>query len=190
LSSPDPSELLRALFEAPRAGEDNAGAGLHAIVAQRARERQMAVLDLGVQPHEEAASLCRVLAAIALQGVRHGRAAVPTLILSSGEVRWERRPAGAAQFLLALAAALDAHAAIYGLAAQGPWPAQGGGGSEAPAAFFFGPDTLARSQQMGMIPLRALASGQAAALFERLQSRMPFAWDVGGTTVVRGLLLA
>lgn len=133
-----------------------------ARVAHAARAQGLVVLELGLQPAAEARDLVDVLAAIALQGVRMGRAAVPTLILSAGPVRLRGAPAGAAQFLLALALALDEHPAIHACAMDST-PLAG-----EPACVRLAPGTLLQSRAAGLDPGKALLAGSAGAFFVQL----------------------
>ncbi len=133
---------------------------------ERARALGLVALGLGMQGAGEARDLVGVLAAIALQGVRDGRAASPTVILSAGPVLMGGREVGAASLLLTLALALDAHPAIYALAAgwaseEGARIASAGGAWGALLA----PDTLLRARSRGIQPEAMLVAGRAAELF-------------------------
>jgi glycerate-2-kinase len=186
-------QTLQDLFSgmaAPNATEVSAGVALQRCV-ERARAQGLVVLLLGMQEPDEASELASVLAAIAQQGVRDGRAASPTVILSGGPVLLRGREVGAASFLLTLALALDAHPAIYAMAMAGATdPAQAGCADRAWAGFL-SPDCLRRAQALGWHAQRALADGQAADLFAAIGDEIgldgrPVA---PGLPVLRGLLL-
>lgn len=131
--------------------------------AERARASTLVVLPLGLQAAEEARELAAVHAAIALQGVRHGRPSAPTVILSAGPVLAAGTPAQAPDYLLALLLALDAHPAIHAAACSrsgaGTWSG------------YLGPDTTHRARDHGLHPAafaRAGNAGTAARFFEQL----------------------
>jgi glycerate-2-kinase len=131
--------------------------------ADRARASTLVVLPLGLQAAEEARELAAVHAAIALQGVRHGRPSAPTVILSAGAVLAAGTPAQAPDYLLALLLALDAHPAIHAAACSrtgaGTWSG------------YLGPDTTQRARDHGLHPAafaHAGNAGTAARFFEQL----------------------
>ncbi len=195
--SPDPRQIMASLFAASaRTAPCDASAFLEAL-ASAARAQQLAVLNLGLQSPGEARELCNVLAGIAMQALRHGRPALPTLILSAGEAQVGGRPAGAAQFLIALALALDAHPAIHAFAAE--WPdeagdqikrANSGTDGAAPAwAALATPDMIERARALGLLPERLLAGSDAAQLFERTGTLMTIDGQASGAGVLRAVLL-
>jgi hydroxypyruvate reductase len=138
------------------------------LAAACARARAYVVLPLGVQAATDARQLASLHAAIALQSVRHGRPLAPTLILSAGGVLRAGAPAGAADFLLALALSLDENAAIHACAC-GPPPAPGVADPTGPhAGFLVAPDTVRRALALGLQPGARLLAGQAGAFFGAL----------------------
>jgi hydroxypyruvate reductase len=155
--------------------------------ATRARAAGLVVLELGLQPAAEARELVDVLAAIALQGVRMGRAAVPTLILSGGPALLRGAPAGAAEFALALVLALDEHPAIHACVSEFPI-------AESACSVRLAPDTLQRARGLGLHPGQALTGGAAAAFFDQLgdlmsgSTKLPEA--IAGRQVLRAVLLS
>jgi glycerate 2-kinase len=174
--SPSLHDLLPTLFAEDGAAHaagaiDSASSGAAlaarlARAADRGRDVGLVVLNLGAQAPGEARELASVHAAIALQGVRHGRPDAPTLILSGGPVLLEGRSVGAAPFLLTLALALDAHPAIHGYACGGPRdPAHVPG-----LGVVLAPDTGARARQRQLHAGQMLVSGQALRFFEQLDA--------------------
>jgi len=188
-------QILQDLFLLAQPPWNTAGSPVVALqdAGKRARAQGLVVLELGMQAQGEARELASVLAAIARQGVREGRAAAPTVILSGGPVCLSGRETGAASFLLMLALALDAHPAIHALAiggaSGGQTPADGQGRGW---AGFVAPDTLARAQQQGLQAAPMLASGRAADFFEALGDQIRIErWPAEGaaTVVLRAVLL-
>lgn len=135
-----------------------------ARAAARARAQGLVALELGIQAPAPVHELVNLHAAIALQAVRHGRPAAPTVIVSGATALRDGQPVEPADWLLALALALDAHPAVS--AGARSWPEQG----DAPlSAWFLAPDTLARLRRLGPAQTRA----GAAAQFERLGDAVP-----------------
>jgi hydroxypyruvate reductase len=109
------------------------------------------------------------MAGIARQVARHGQpAAPPCVLLSGGEttvtVRGTGRGGRNAEFLLALAAALDGQPGIHALAAD----TDGIDGSEDNAGAIIGPDTLARAARLGLDLKAMLADNDAYSAFSAL----------------------
>lgn len=177
--------LLAALFADAGASDGDGPAAIVQRAADRARAQGLVVLVLGLQPEEEASALAQVHTAIARQGVRDGRAANPTLLLSAGPVRVQGAEAGAAAWLLTLALALDGHPAIYACA----WgPAQPGAGS--PWCGFLAPDTMLRARAQKIEPVAALRTGAGDAFFAALGDAIaPAAAGAPARDVVRAILL-
>lgn len=178
----DPGTSLAALFDAAPEADSTPAARL-ALAAQRARAGGLAVLELGLQPPMESGEAAALVAAIALQGVRFGRAATPTVILGGGPVLLEGRPADAATLLLRLALSLDEHPAIHAWAAGGA-AAQGPGASVAMA-----PDLLARARRLKLEPGPALAANGARDFFAALGALGPAPPWPDGIDVLRAVLL-
>jgi hydroxypyruvate reductase len=102
-------------------------------------------LLLGDALEGEAREVAKVMAGIALSCARHGHPARPPCVLLSGgettvTVRGKGRGGRNAEFLLALAIALDGDKRIHALAAD----TDGIDGSEGNAGALIGPDTLVR----------------------------------------------
>jgi hydroxypyruvate reductase len=109
------------------------------------------------------------MAGIARQVARHGQpAAPPCVLLSGGEttvtVRGKGRGGRNAEFLLALAVALDAHPAVHALAAD----TDGIDGTEDNAGVLLGPDTAARAAAKGLRPKDLLANNDGYGFFSAL----------------------
>ena len=116
----------------------------------------------------EARDVALVHAGIARQVARHGQpCAPPCVLLSGGEttvtVRGGGRGGRNAEFLLALAVALDGHTGIYALAGD----TDGIDGTEDNAACRLDPDTLARARAAGIIARKALADNDGYGFFKR-----------------------
>jgi len=110
-----------------------------------ARAHGFAPLLLGDALEGEAREAAKVMAGIARSCAVHGHPARPPCVLLSGgettvTVRGKGRGGRNAEFLLALAIALDGHPKIHALAAD----TDGIDGSEDNAGALIGPDTLAR----------------------------------------------
>ena len=93
---------------------------------------------------------------------------LPAVLLSGGEttvtVRGQGRGGRNAEFLLALAVALDGHAAIHALAAD----TDGIDGTEDNAGALYGPDTPARAAAAGVDLRVRLADNDGFGAFEAL----------------------
>lgn len=159
--------------EAPVLGPDEGGATLIATpagslqaAARRAGAAGYAPWILGDALEGEARDVARDHARL-VAGVRAGTAPVraPCAILSGGEttvtVRGRGRGGRNAEFLLALALALDGAPGVHALAAD----TDGIDGSEANAGAVIDPDTLARLREAGVSPERALADNDAYGAF-------------------------
>ncbi|HYA66508.1 MAG TPA: hypothetical protein VEE84_07455 [Burkholderiaceae bacterium] len=157
IQSPEaPRSVLRELF----AGSDaSSTSDALELAATRARAHGFVVLQLGVQPPTELRELAKFHAAIALQCVRFGHPMAPTAIVSGGPLLAPDGHASPAEFVLALALALDEHRAIYAYACIAD--AQ----SEGSACFgaLIGPDSLARARQLHIDLAQRLVAGDAKA---------------------------
>jgi hydroxypyruvate reductase len=127
-------------------------------------------LVLGDSIEGEAREVARVMAAIARQVVRHGEpVAAPCVLLSGGEttvsVRGNGRGGRNAEFLLALALALDQAPGVYALAAD----TDGIDGSESNAGGIVAPDSLARARALGLDPRALLQDNDAYTFFAALE---------------------
>jgi hydroxypyruvate reductase len=113
--------------------------------AEVARAHGIAPLLLGDAIEGEAREVAKVMAGIARSCAAHGAPARPPCVLLSGgettvTLRGRGRGGRNAEFLLALAVALDGHPRIHALAAD----TDGIDGSEDNAGALIGPETLAR----------------------------------------------
>ncbi len=116
-----------------------------------AREAGFTPVILGDAIEGEAADVARVMAGIARQCAAHGQPAPPPCALISGgettvTVRGRGRGGRNAEFLLALAVALDAHPGIDALACD----TDGIDGTEDNAGALLSPDSLARAAALGI----------------------------------------
>jgi len=117
----------------------------------------------------EARDVAMVHAAIARQAQRFGQPAkVPLALLSGGEttvtVRGKGRGGRNAEFLLALAVALDGHPGIHAIAGD----TDGVDGTEDNAGAILTPDTLARAAARGLSAKAFLANNDGYSFFEGL----------------------
>ncbi len=117
----------------------------------------------------EAREVARVLAAIARHAADRGLPAAPPCVLISGgettvAVRGKGRGGRNAEFLLALAVALDGHPAIHALAAD----TDGIDGTEDNAGALLGPDSLARAAAAGLRARAMLADNDGYGFFAAL----------------------
>jgi glycerate 2-kinase len=139
----------------------------HAI--ERARAAGCAVHSLGDAVEGEAREVGRAQAALALE-IAAGRGPVkpPCVVISGGEttvtVRGRGRGGRNAEFLLALALALDGHPRIHALAGD----TDGIDGVESSAGAFAAPDSPARWRGAGVDPAARLADNDAWTAFERI----------------------
>ena len=100
---------------------------------------------------------------------RHGQpAAAPCVLLSGGEttvtVRGQGRGGRNAEFLLALAVALDGHPGIHAIACD----TDGIDGTEDNAGGLLGPDSLARAKALGIDARARLADNDGYGFFSAL----------------------
>ncbi|MCG8543347.1 MAG: glycerate kinase [Alphaproteobacteria bacterium] len=137
--------------------------------ADEARKAGVTPVILGDSIEGEAREVAKVHAAIARQVARHGQpAAPPAVLLSGGEttvtVRGKGRGGRNAEFLLALAVALQEEAGIYALAAD----TDGVDGTEDNAGAFVLPETLARARRHGIDAKARLAENDGYGFFADL----------------------
>jgi hydroxypyruvate reductase len=180
--------LLTALFlsgDSPtKAGSVRSAGNVLEAAAARARDQGIVVLELGVQQASEARSLASFHAAIALQSVRFGRPAAPTLVLSAGAVPGPQGESEAARFQLALALSLDSHPTIHGLALAPMLP-----DAAACTGFVLAPDTVARARTAGLDAGAQLLAGRSDDLFTRLGDCINLS-GTGSDTVLRAIFLS
>jgi glycerate 2-kinase len=137
--------------------------------ADVARNAGFTPVVLGDSIEGEAREVAQVMAGIALQVVRYGQpAGRPCVLLSGGEttvtVRGNGRGGRNAEFLLALAIALDGAPGISAIACD----TDGIDGSEDNAGCVVGPDTLARAKAKGLDANVYLAENDAYTFFAEL----------------------
>ncbi len=137
--------------------------------AAKARAAGVNPVILGNAIEGEAREVAKVMAGIAFQASRHGKPApAPCVLLSGGEttvtLRGQGRGGRNAEFLLALAVALNGAEGIHALACD----TDGIDGTEDNAGALLGPDTLARARAAGLDPGSRLADNDGYGLFSAL----------------------
>jgi hydroxypyruvate reductase len=137
--------------------------------AAAARQHGITPLILSNSIEGEARDVASVHAAIARQVLEHGQPlSAPCVILSGGEtsvtVRGQGRGGRNAEFLLALAVALDGRAGVHAIACD----TDGIDGTEDNAGAFLSPDTLARAAAAGLDPRAMLGDNDGYSLFSAL----------------------
>jgi glycerate 2-kinase len=135
-----------------------------------ARKAGITPLILANDMEGEARDVALVHAAIARQVHRFGQPSPPPCVLISGgettvTVRGTGRGGRNAEFLLALAVALDSHPGIYGLAAD----TDGIDGTEDNAGALIGPDSLARAAALGISAKAMLANNDGYGFFSAIR---------------------
>lgn len=134
--------------------------------AEVARAAGITPLILGDGIEGEAREVATVMAGIARQVVRHGQPAPPPCVLLSGgettvTVRGKGRGGRNAEFLLALAVALDGLPDVWALAAD----TDGVDGTEANAGCILDPQALARAERLGLRPKEMLRDNDGYGFF-------------------------
>jgi hydroxypyruvate reductase len=137
--------------------------------AKAARASGIAPMILGDSIEGEARDVALVHAGIARQVARHGQPGEPPLVLLSGgettvTVRGQGRGGRNAEFLLALAVALDGHPGIHAIACD----TDGIDGTEDNAGALMAPDSLARGWAKGVNAKALLANNDGYGFFEAL----------------------
>ncbi len=137
--------------------------------AAKARAAGVYPVLLGDAIEGEAREVARVMAGIARSCMAHGYpASPPCVLLSGGEttvtVRGRGRGGRNAEFLLALAVALDGHPHIAAMAGD----TDGIDGTEDNAGAVLGSDSLARSLALGLDPKALLADNDGYRFFSAL----------------------
>jgi hydroxypyruvate reductase len=165
--------------ETPKPGDPAFAQARLALVAtpQAALEAAAAVaraagvtpLILGDAIEGEAAEVARVMAGIARHCARYAQPARPPCVLVSGgettvTVRGQGRGGRNAEFLLALAVALDGHPGVHALACD----TDGIDGTEDNAGALLAPDSLPRAQARGLNPRSRLADNDGYTVFHTL----------------------
>jgi hydroxypyruvate reductase len=137
--------------------------------AEVARAAGVTPLILGDAIEGEAREVAKVMAGMALQVVRHGQPApAPCVLLSGGEttvtVRGQGRGGRNAEFLLALAVALDGQPGIHAFAGD----TDGIDGTEDNAGALLFPDSIARTETKGVSAKAHLADNDGYGFFSAL----------------------
>ncbi|MEE8189115.1 MAG: glycerate kinase [Kiloniellales bacterium] len=171
--------LKRAEAETPKPGDPRLDGAETILIARprdaleaaaaRAEAAGITPAILGDALEGEARDMARDMAGTALHAQRQGEpAAPPCVLLSGGEatvtLRGKGRGGPNAEFLLALAIALDGAPGIFGLACD----TDGIDGTEDNAGATIGPDTLARAREAGLDPEARLADNDGYGLFAGL----------------------
>jgi glycerate 2-kinase len=135
--------------------------------AKIARDAGITPLILGDAIEGEARDVAMVMAGIARQVRRHGQPAkAPCVLLSGGEttvtLRGKGRGGRNAEFLTALAVALDGAEGIYALAAD----TDGIDGSEDNAGAWLAPDSILRAAMKGIDAKACLANNDGYSFFQ------------------------
>lgn len=137
--------------------------------ADIARQAAFTPVILGNAIEGEAAEVARVMAGIARQCAEHGQPAAPPCVLISGgetsvTVCGSGRGGRNAEFLLALAVALDGHPGIHAIACD----TDGIDGTEDNAGARLSPDSLARAAALGIVARDRLADNDGYGFFASL----------------------
>jgi hydroxypyruvate reductase len=163
--TPEPGDPRLARCEVRMLGTMQAALQAAADLARRERLTPIILGDL----EGEAREVALVHAGIARQVARHGQPLpAPAVILSGGEttvtVRGQGRGGRNAEFLLALAIALDSHPGISAVAGD----TDGIDGTEDNAGALLAPDSLARAAAGGVNAKAMLANNDGYGFFSRL----------------------
>ncbi|MCA1908721.1 MAG: glycerate kinase [Magnetospirillum sp.] len=171
--------LVRAVEESPKPGDPRLALSKTRLIAtpqmaleaaaRAARAAGVTPLVLGDAIEGEAREVAKVMAAIARQAAAHGQPTPPPCVLLSGgettvTVRGQGRGGRNAEFLLALAVALDGHADIWALACD----TDGIDGTEDNAGAILAPDSLARARGQGLDARARLADNDGYGFFAAL----------------------
>jgi hydroxypyruvate reductase len=169
----------RAIDETPKPGDPRLAGARATIIAspqealeaaaKAARGAGYNAMILGDAIEGEARDVALVHAGIARQVARRGQPATPPLVLLSGgettvTVRGKGRGGRNAEFLLALAVALDGHPGIHAIACD----TDGIDGTEDNAGAILGPDSLARARALGLEAKARLADNDGYGFFAAL----------------------
>ena len=178
---PDPvaHHLEAAADETPKPGDPRLAAAETVLIAtpqmaleaaaEAARKAGVTPLILGDAIEGEAREVALVMAGIGRQAARRGQPApAPVVLLSGGEttvtVRGNGRGGRNAEFLLALAVALEGEAGVFAIAAD----TDGIDGTESNAGAIVTPDTLARAAAAGVDAKASLAANDGYGFFDAL----------------------
>jgi hydroxypyruvate reductase len=173
------ARLAAAADETPKPGDPRLARSQTILIARpqesleaaaaAARAAGITPVILGDSIEGEAREVAQVMAGIARQVARHGQpAAAPAVLLSGGEttvtVRGSGRGGRNAEFLLALAVALDGAPGIHAIAGD----TDGIDGTEDNAGCLLAPDSLARGLGLGIDPKARLADNDGYGFFSAL----------------------
>jgi hydroxypyruvate reductase len=170
------THLARAADETPKPGDHRLVATETIMLAtpqnallaaaEVARRAGVAPLILGDSIEGEARDVAMVMAGIARQVIRHGQPAAPACVLLSGgettvTVRGNGRGGRNAEFLLALAVALNGAAGVCAIAGD----TDGIDGTEANAGCILTPDSIVRAAARGVNAKAALQNNDGYGFF-------------------------
>ncbi|MGF1611468.1 MAG: glycerate kinase [Kiloniellales bacterium] len=173
------ARLERAEDETPKPGDPRLARSELVMIARpqdsleaaaaAARAAGVAPLILGDAIEGEAREVARVMAGMALHCAREGQPAQPPCVLLSGgettvTVRGQGRGGRNAEFLLALAVALNGAPGIHAIACD----TDGIDGTEDNAGAIIGPDSLERAARAGLDAKARLADNDGYGLFAAL----------------------
>lgn len=173
------AHLQRAEDESPKPGDHRLARSTATLIATpqaaldaaaaAARAAGITPVVLGNAIEGEAREVARVMAAMARQAAAHGQPSPPPCVLLSGgettvTVRGQGRGGRNAEFLLALAVALDGQPGIWGIACD----TDGIDGTEDNAGALLSPDSLARARALGMDAKARLADNDGYGFFAGL----------------------
>ncbi|MGE4278258.1 MAG: glycerate kinase [Magnetospirillum sp.] len=171
--------LTEGAEESPKPGDHRLAQAVATLVAtpqvaleaaaSAAREAGITPLILGNSIEGEARDVAKVMAAISRQVAAHGQPLpAPCVLLSGGEttvtVHGKGRGGRNAEFLLALAVALDGQADIWAIACD----TDGIDGTEDNAGAILTPDSLARARALGVDAKVCLADNDGYGFFAAL----------------------
>ena len=170
--------LHAATDETPKPGDSRLERSRYTLIATprmaleaaaaEARKAGVTPIILGDAIEGEAREVALIQAALARQAASGRYATTPCVLLSGGEttvtVRGRGRGGRNAEFLLALALALNGEKGVYALAAD----TDGIDGTENNAGAMIGPDTIGRARQKGFDPAARLADNDAWTAFDAL----------------------
>ena len=156
-----------------------------------ARNNAVTPVILGDSIEGEARDVALVHAGIARQVAKHGQPARPPCVLLSGgettvTVRGKVRGGRNAEFLLALAIALDGHPGIFAMAGD----TDGVDGTEDNAGAMLTPDTLQRAAAIGLDARALLANNDGYGFFSRLGDLVVTGPTLTNVNDFRALLIA
>lgn len=195
------AHLEAAADETPKPGDPRlAHCATHMIAAPQqsleaaaevARKAGVTPLILGDSLEGESREVAIVHAGIARQVLRHDQPVpAPCVLLSGGEttvsVRGKGRGGRNAEFLLALAVALDGEHGVYAMAGD----TDGVDGTEDNAGAILAPDSLARAAALGVDAKARLADNDGYSFFEALGDLVKTGPTLTNVNDFRAILIA